>query len=102
MAASKGKTLFLPVERQYFHQIKSREKPQEYRVRSDHWVKRIEGKAFDFVEITDGYPTVNDRTRRIKRRWVGVVKVDSLVHEHFKNVPTDVFVIDVTGEDVTI
>ncbi len=102
MSKSNERTLVLPVNSVYFHQIKNRTKPLEYRERSDHWAKRIEGKEFDFVEITEGYPKVHDHARRVKRRWKGVSHVDGLVHEHFKNKPIDVFAIDVTGEDVPV
>lgn len=102
MASSKSDTLVLPVKAKYFQQIKARTKPQEYRDQTEYWAKRIEGKQFAYVEITEGYPTAHDRTRRIKRRWVGVAKLQGFVHEHFGNEPTDVYAIDVTGEDVAI
>lgn len=102
MAKSTSRTLVLPVVSKYFQQIKAREKTQEFREQTEYWAKRIEGKEFDYVEITEGYPKANDTARRVKRRWVGVAKVPGLVHEHFNNKPTDVFAVDVTGEDVAI
>lgn len=102
MSKSTSKTLVLPVVSKYFQQIKARTKTEEFRAITPHWIKRIEGKEFDYVEITEGYPKAHDHARRIKRKWKGLAKVQGLVHEHFDNVPTDVFAIDVTGEDVTI
>lgn len=102
MPKSTSRTLVLPVVSLYFQQIKARTKTEEFRAMTPYWAKRIEGKEFDFVEITEGYPLANDKTRRIKRRWVGFSAREGLVHEHFKNVPTDVYAIDVTGEDVSL
>jgi ASC-1-like (ASCH) protein len=58
--------LFLPLKAEYFDAIVAGTKPLEFRAATPYWVKRIEGRTFDLIEITKG------------------------------NVPTDVFAIDVS------
>lgn len=88
------KVLTLPVKREYFDLIKSGDKPEEYRIYNDFWIKRIVGKDFDGVEITKGYPKLEDSERRLKRPWMGYI-VKDIVHPHFNNTPVRVFAIKV-------
>ena len=88
--------LTLPVKGVFFKQIRSREKPEEYRLYDDYWRKRIEGKSFGFVEVTHGYPKKNDLSRRVRRRWKGYT-IKMITHPHFGKDPVKVFAIDVTG-----
>ncbi|EDG5368335.1 ASCH domain-containing protein, partial [Salmonella enterica subsp. enterica serovar Typhimurium] len=45
----KKRILHLPVKKIYFDQIKSGEKPDEYRLVTDYWIKRLEGREYDEV-----------------------------------------------------
>jgi hypothetical protein len=87
--------LFLPLKAEYFDAIVAGTKPLEFRAATPYWVKRIEGRTFDLIEITKGYPALGDTIRRNRRVWRGYVR-DTITHEHFGNVPTDVFAIDVS------
>lgn len=51
------KVLELHVKKKYFDQILSGEKTEEYRLMKSYWVKRLNGKIFDVVLITLGYPS---------------------------------------------
>lgn len=87
--------LFLPLKAEYFDAIVAGTKPLEFRAATPYWVKRIEGRTFDLIEITKGYPVLGDTIRRNRRVWRGYVR-DTITHAHFGNVPTDVFAIDVS------
>lgn len=86
--------LTLPIKLEYFDQIKSGEKLEEYRLYNDFWRKRIEGKQFESILITKGYPKKDDHERRIKRPWRGY-KVKTIKHPHFGKEPVKVFAIKV-------
>ncbi|WP_256715418.1 hypothetical protein [Salmonella enterica] len=47
----KKRILHLPVKKIYFDQIKSGEKPDEYRLVTDYWIKRLEGREYDEVHV---------------------------------------------------
>jgi hypothetical protein len=87
--------LILPLKAEYFHAIQSGEKVEEYRQMTDFWRKRIEGKTFDRIVLTLGYPKADDASRRIVRPWRGY-EIKTITHPHFGNVPTPVFAIDVS------
>lgn len=88
-------TLHLPLKREYFEAIRDGSKTEEFRLFNDFWRKRLEGKSFDSVVLTLGYPKADDDSRRIVRKWNGYVLKD-ITHPHFGNVSTRVFAIDVT------
>lgn len=86
--------LRLPVKREYFEQIKSGEKMDEYRLVNSYWSKRIIGKTFDKIEITLGYPKKGDTERTITRPWKSSV-IKEITHKHFGAEPVQVFAIRV-------
>ncbi len=86
--------LRLPVKREYFDQIKSGQKLEEYRAITPYWKKRIEGKTFDRVIITLGYPKSDDLDRMLFRAWRGYV-TKTIIHKHFDFKPTKVYAIRV-------
>jgi ASC-1-like (ASCH) protein len=88
--------LVLPLKGIYFDQIKSGTKTLEYRVINDYWSKRLIGKEYDRVILTKGYPRKDDHDRRIVRRWLGFHEM-IITHEHFGNVPTWVYAVDVSS-----
>lgn len=87
--------LVLQLKAEYFDAIRDGTKPEEFRLYNEFWRKRIEGKTFDRIVLTWGYPKSDDMERRIFRKWNGY-RVTTITHPHFGNVPTEVFAIDVT------
>lgn len=88
------RTLTLPLKAFYFHQIKSGEKPEEYRLCTPYWRKRLEGRVYDRIVLTLGYPKRDDTERRMERPWRGFT-IKTLQHHHFGPHPVMVYAIDV-------
>lgn len=89
-------TLVLNVTGFYFGQIDSGKKPEEYRLCTPFWKKRIEGKKFDCVEIRLGYPKNNDTNKIIRFAWDGYVNRE-IIHPHFGDKLVKVYAIALTG-----
>jgi hypothetical protein len=87
-------TLHLTLKGEYFDQIKSGEKVEEYRLVTPFWAKRIEGRSYDAIELAKGYPPKADTSRRITRPWRGYRKT-TITHPHFGSDPVEVFAIRV-------
>ncbi|GAB4059095.1 ASCH domain-containing protein [Uliginosibacterium sediminicola] len=87
-------TLYLNLKTEYFQQIKAGTKPEEYRLMTDHWCKRLEGRAYDRIEIANGYPKKDDTENRIERPWRGY-EIKTITHPHFGPDPVRVFAIKV-------
>lgn len=75
----------------YFDQIKAGTKPEEYRLCSPYWRKRIEGKTFDRLVLTRGYAPL---CGQLDLPWRGY-KIKTITHPHFGPDPVTVFAIDV-------
>lgn len=75
-----SKDLRIALKAIYFEQIKSGEKTEEYRVYNDFWRKRIEGKVFDTITLTLGYPKSGDKKRELKFTWNGYEVRNMLYH----------------------
>ena len=88
------RVLHLPVKGQYFNEIKAETKPFEFRLITAHWRKRIEGREFDEVHITLGYPKAGDSSRLLIRPWRGY-ELQTITHPHFGDDPVEVFAIRV-------
>lgn len=88
------RVLTLPVKRIYFEQIDRGEKLWEYRLQTEYWAKRLEGREYDLVTITLGYPKRDDHSRRISFKWGGVEK-HKITHPHFGNIEREVYAIAV-------
>jgi hypothetical protein len=86
--------LRLPVKRVFFNGIKSGAKVWEYRLYNEYWRKRIEGKFFDNIIITLGYPKNGDDSRIIKRPWKGYF-IRDIIHPVFGKDSVTVFSIRV-------
>lgn len=86
--------LVLPLKREFFDAIKAGTKPEEYRLRNAYWRKRLEGKTFDRVILTLGYPKRDDHARRIVLPWQGYRECQ-ITHSLFGAGPVDVFAINV-------
>lgn len=90
------RTLTLPLKGVYFDAIKLGEKLEEYRLCTEFWRKRLEGREFDQVVLTRGYPPQADQARRLVRAWRGFTVRENFVHPHFGPDPVTVFAIDVS------
>ncbi|MEI4262765.1 ASCH domain-containing protein [Roseovarius sp. D0-M9] len=88
----KRKTLHLPVKAEYFYQIQSGAKTEEFRLVTPYWTKRIEGKDFDQIEIILGYPAKADTERRMKRPWRGYRRT-TITHPEFGPELVEVYAI---------
>ena len=88
--------LVLPLKAEYFKAIKAGTKPWEYRLRTPFWRRRIEGRVYDRVILTLGYPAAEDHARRLVLPWRGY-REEQLTHPHFGPLPVEVYAIDVSG-----
>jgi hypothetical protein len=89
------RTLTLALKAEYFDAIRDGSKIEEFRLRNDYWAKRLEGREYDLVVLTKGYPKTDDMSRRIQVPWRGFRKI-TITHPHFGNVPTEVYAIQVS------
>lgn len=88
--------LTLPLKAEYFDQIKAGAKPEEFRLRTEYWRKRLEGRTYESIVLTKGYPSRDDADRRLELPWRGFREA-TITHPHFGDEPVEVFAIDVTG-----
>jgi len=94
--------LQLALKAEYFDAIKAGTKPEEYRLVSPFWTKRLcrrDGphtffQEFDGIILTKGYPKRGDTERTLELPWRGIAR-KTITHPHFGPDPVDVFAIDV-------
>ncbi|MCX8303603.1 ASCH domain-containing protein [Enterobacter pseudoroggenkampii] len=86
--------LQLAVNGEYFDQMKSGEKTEEYRLVTSFWSKRILARNYDRLIITRGYPKRDDLSKRIDVPYGGY-EVKVITHPHFGPDPVEVFAIKV-------
>lgn len=86
--------LQLAVNGEYFDQMKSGEKTEEYRLVTTFWSKRILARKYDRLIITRGYPKRDDMSKRIDIPYQGY-EVKVITHPHFGPEPVKVFAIKV-------
>jgi hypothetical protein len=84
--------LILQLKREYFVQIQLGTKLEEFRLKTPYWRKRLDGKTFDGIVLTLGYPARGDLARRIVRPWRGM-RETTVLHPHFGDGPVEVFAI---------
>lgn len=89
--------LVLQLKSEYFHAIKAGTKTEEFRLRTPFWRARLEGKTFDRIVLTLGYPRCDDLTRRLVLPWRGM-RVATITHPHFGAEPVEVYAITVGVE----
>jgi hypothetical protein len=75
-------------------QIKAGTKTEEYRLCTLYWKKRIEGRRYDNVVLTRGYPKRTDTERRLVVSWRGW-RMLVISHPHFGPDPVSVYAIEV-------
>lgn len=88
--------LTLALKGEYFDQIKAGIKPEEFRLVTPYWRKRLEGRQYDLIELTRGYPKRCDEERRLLVVWRGY-RQTTITHPHFGSEPVEVFAIDVAA-----
>ena len=88
------KPLHLNLKGEYFEQIKSGEKKEEYRLYNEFWKRRLLGRDYSSIIIKLGYPKQGDSERTIVRPWKGFV-IKEIQHKHFGDEPVKVFAIQV-------
>jgi hypothetical protein len=81
---------------EYFYQINAGTKPEEFRLRTAYWRKRLEGRTYESVVLTKGYPARDNTDRRLELPWRGY-RETVITHPHFGVDPVEVFAIDVSG-----
>jgi hypothetical protein len=87
-------TLTLALKGEYFDAIKAGTKLEEFRLVTPYWRRRLEGRTYDRIELTRGYPKRGDAARRLVLPWQGY-RVTSITHPHFGAEPVVVFAINV-------
>lgn len=90
------KILTLNLKREYFEQIKSGIKTEEYRLCTPYWQKRLENKNYDKVVIKLGYPKNSEIEKIMEFTWKGYKK-RKITHKHFGNDPVKVYAIKLEG-----
>ena len=93
------KMLTLSLKGVYFEQIRDGLKQEEFRLITPYWCKRLEGRTYDLITLTLGYPSRDDHTRRLLLPWKGVRRT-SITHPHFGPDMVDIFAIDVSGTPI--
>ncbi|WGS55070.1 ASCH domain-containing protein (plasmid) [Paraburkholderia sp. D15] len=88
--------LTLRLKRVYFEDISCGNKPWEYRLATGYWRKRIEGRHFDYVLLTLGYPARSEQDLHMLKPWRGYIE-QQLLHPHFGDDEVHVFAVNVTA-----
>ena len=83
-------TLTLALKGEYFDAIMAGVKQEEYRLVTPYWRKRLEGRIYDAVVLTKGYPKRDDLARRLTLPWQGY-RETTITHAHFGEEPVAVF-----------
>jgi hypothetical protein len=84
--------LQLALKAEYFRQIKAGTKTEEYRLYNDYWRKRLQGRTYDTLTLTLGYPTKYDDSRRLTLPYRGYT-IKTINHQHFGSKAVKVFAI---------
>ena len=66
--------LVLHLKKEYFDQIKSGEKKEEYREVTPYWEKRLSGRNYEKIIFLCGYPSLDDKDKTIISKWNGCKK----------------------------
>jgi hypothetical protein len=85
-------TLHLSLKGEYFDAIQAGTKPEEYRLTTPYWRKRLEGRTYSQIVLTKGYPAADDAARRMTLPWQGYT-IKIIQHPFFGPDPVEVFAI---------
>ncbi|MGL5350967.1 MAG: hypothetical protein ACRDA0_10465 [Cetobacterium sp.] len=91
------KTLTLNLKREYFEQIKSGIKIEEYRLCTPYWQKRLENKNYDKVIIKLGYPKNSEIEKILKFKYLGY-EIKTIKHKLFGNDLVKVYALKLEEE----
>lgn len=91
MAILRRRILVLNVKRQWFDDIRSGVKKEEYRLVKPFWDSRL-AKDYSQICIRLGYASADDPDRNLYFPWRGVT-VRKITHPEFGPDPVDVYVI---------
>ena len=91
------KILTLNLKREYFKQIKSGVKKEEYRLCTPYWQKRLEGKTFDKIIIKLGYPKNSEIEKILEFKYLGY-EIKTIKHKLFGNDPVKVYALKLEEE----
>lgn len=86
------KILTLNLNKEYFDEILSENKKEEYREVKEYWTKRLKQK-YDRIVVKCGYPKSEDVSKEIWFEWNGFVK-KKINHKHFGDKEIEVYAID--------
>jgi len=88
--------LTLRVKKEYFDQIKSGEKTEEYRLVTPYWTRRITigMDAVTTVRVLLGYPKSGDPEKVLEFPYRGY-EIKTITHPLFGSTPVEVFAIRV-------
>ena len=89
--------LTLALNGEYGDAIRDGSKVEEFRLRTDYWRKRLDGRSYDRIVLTRGYPARDDRARRLVLPWRGY-RIMTITHVHFGPDPVEVFAIKVSDQ----
>ena len=87
--------LTLALKGEFFDAILAGTKQEEYRLLTPYWRKQIEGKSFQHIVLTKGYPKRDDMAKRLTLPWRGY-RITTITHPHFGDKPVEVFAIYVS------
>jgi hypothetical protein len=90
----KSRILQLALDREFFEDIRDGSKLEEYREVKPYWTKRIEGREYDEIILTLGYPLADNESRRLRRPYLGYVK-KRIIHPKFGPDEVEVYAIKV-------
>jgi len=93
-------TLTLPLKATYFDQIAAGTKPEEFRLATPYWSKRLAGRTYDRIVLTKGYPPAGDTSRRMELPWRGC-RLTTITHEFFGLDTVEVIAIAVAAPSPT-
>lgn len=96
------RVLTIPVKGVYFDAIAAGTKPEEYRLRTDYWSRRLEGRTYSKVVLTRGYPKGGgiEGATRLSLPWRGFTR-KTITHPFFGAEPDDVFAINVALQEAS-
>lgn len=89
--------LTLALKSEFFEQVKSGQKTEEYRLCNPFWKKRIERRDYKKLILTKGYPRKTDTKRRLTFPYAGYTK-KFVNHPYFCNEPVEVYAIKIKEE----
>lgn len=89
---SSPRTLTIALRQEYFDQVVSGTKLDEFRLTTPYWEKRLANASYERLVLTLGYPAKDDAARRREFAWDGFKRI-TMQHPLFGPEPVEVFAI---------